>query len=287
MAIALTNKRKAWVKQFKPTKALRGTPLHYNHMAAARFNQRLQSLVRQMTEETERQIRLLFESDHAEYHFAQDDSTGAQARILSNALQKKFKQLFNSRSKGLADYMVNQQDKASKSSLHASLKELSGGLSIKTDILTDRLSNVMIASTAESVGLIRSIPQEYLGKVQGALMRSIATGRGLQDLMPKIKKISGQTDRRVQLMALDQNRKVFNAINKERMQASGIKKAEWLHSGGSNEPRKSHVAMDGKIFDLKKGMWDPDVKEWIQPGLLPYCRCTMRPVIEFEDGEEF
>jgi hypothetical protein len=33
----------------------------------------------------------------------------------------------------------------------------------------------------ENVGLIKSIPTQYLGGVQGAVMRSITTGNGMQD----------------------------------------------------------------------------------------------------------
>jgi uncharacterized protein with gpF-like domain len=57
-----------------------------------------------------------------------------------------------------------------------------------------------------------------------------------------------------------------------------------MHSNAGKEPRPTHVAMNGKPYDLAKGMWDSDEKEWVHPGQLINCRCTMKPVIEgFED----
>ena len=45
----------------------------------------------------------------------------------------------------------------------------------------------------ENVGLIKSIPAQYLNGVQGAVMRSITTGNGMQDLVPYLQKHKGIT----------------------------------------------------------------------------------------------
>jgi len=37
--------------------------------------------------------------------------------------------------------------------------------------------------------------------------------------------------------------------------------------------------MDGKKYDVAKGMWDPAVREYIFPGQLINCRCFSRSVI--------
>ena len=67
--------------------------------------------------------------------------------------------------------------------------------------------------------LIKSIPEQYFKDVTGSVMRSITTGNGLADLVPEIKKYDGQTERRAKLLALDQTRKAYNSINKQRMQS--------------------------------------------------------------------
>lgn len=281
----LTKKKKRWVAQFKPTGVIRGTTLHSNAVSAMRYQKRLDALIEPMIAETEKQLTALFRGDAAEKHFAQDESVASQARIITNGLQRKFQQLFNSKANGLADIMVNESKAVSKSSLHMSLKEMSGGLSLKTNIMTNKLEDVMIAATAENAALIKTIPQEYLGKVQGAVMRSIGTGKGLADLVPALEKYKMITKRRAKMIAYDQTRKTFNMVNKARMQNIGIKKAEWIHSGGSNDPRETHKAMNGKIFNIDEGMYDSQVQEYIQPGQLVSCRCSYRPIIEFDEGE--
>jgi hypothetical protein len=40
------------------------------------------------------------------------------------------------------------------------------------------------------------------------------------------------------------------------------------------KPRPEHVKMDGKTYNITKGMWDR-----IFPGELINCRCTGRPII--------
>lgn len=215
-----------------------------------------------------------------------DADVSSQARILTNQLEKKFNQLFAHKSRGLAEDMVKQADKTSATALHESLKELSGGLSVKTKVLSGPMKSIMKASVVENVGLIRSISEQYLQGVQGAVMRSITTGNGLQDLIPYLDRHKGITLRRANNIALDQTRKAYNSINKARMQKVGIEKFEWLHTGGSQEPRQHHIALSGKIFSFNDlPVIDPKTGQRGKPGDLPNCGCRMIPVVEFDHGE--
>lgn len=80
-------------------------------------------------------------------------------------------------------------------------------MTISASKVTDPLKNTLTASLAENVDLIKSIPQQYLSGVQQAVMRSITTGNGLQDLQPYLEKQGGVTERRATLIANDQTRK--------------------------------------------------------------------------------
>ena len=51
-----------------------------------------------------------------------------------------------------------------------------------------------------------------------------------------------------------------------------------MHSHAGKEPRLSHVAANGKRFDVGKGI-SLDGK-WVQPGEEINCRCTSRAVIK-------
>lgn len=277
----LTRRKQAWQQQFKP-QVLRGAPLNPSVAAEERYYAALAKLVRRMSEETLEALEKFFETPHAEEYFAQDDTIAAQARILTNALTRKFDGMFADISKPLAEKTVNEASQQSKSSLHLSLKDLSGGLSLKTDILTPEIQEMLSASVTENVGLIKSIASQYLQGVQGAVMRSITTGNGLQDLVPFLKNHEGVTLRRARIIAEDQSRKAFNNLNKARMQAVGIKQFEWLHSAGSLHPRPLHIAYNGKIFDFDNlPVIDPRTGVRGIPGQLINCKCRMVPVLSF------
>jgi SPP1 gp7 family putative phage head morphogenesis protein len=284
----LTQSKQEWAGRFKPS-TLRGARLNYNAALQDKYNQQLQALVSQMSEQVERSIKKLFNGEAASDFFTQDASISSQARILTNSLLSTFNSLFSRRAKSIAEKMVSRADKTSKSSLHGSLKDLSGGLMIKTDIMPDALGEALNAAVWENVELIKSISSDYLSNIQGAVMRSIQPGGGgLSELVPYMQKHKEITQRHARNIALDQTRKAFNICNSERMKAVGVKRFEWIHSGGGVHPRKEHIEMDGKIFDFDNlppiGVMYGSVVHGI-PGQLPNCRCTMAPVIEFDDGE--
>lgn len=255
---------------------------------STRYNAEMQALVSEMLRETEREVRKLFESPVAvESHVMTDASISSQARILINALQTTFSLKFAQRSKPLAERMVSQATAASATAVKRSLKSLSVGMALATASLkTGPLAEIIKASVAENVGLIRTIPEKYLDNVRGAVMRSITTGNGLQDLVPFFEKQAGQTERSAKNTALDQTRKAYQSMNAERMKAAGVKSFEWVHSGGGQKPRPDHVAMSGNVYrydDLP--VIDERTGEKGIPGQAPNCRCTSRPVLDFGDGE--
>ncbi len=284
MVQLLTDSKQKWAQAHNP-KVLRGTALNPSVSNAARYQARLDKLIKRMTAEVERELKSLFKTEPAKQYFAQDASISSQARILTNALMEKFNDIFAGVSKPIAESVTEEADKASSVAMGISLKELSGGLTISTKSISPEMVEILNASTTENVALIKSISQKYLNGVQQAVMRSITTGGGLQDLVPYLQKSKEITYRRANMIAHDQTRKAFNALNKGRMNKLGIKEFEWLHSGGSNEPRRLHIELSGKIFSLD----DPPIiqenpEERGLPGQLVNCRCRMLPVIKFNES---
>ncbi len=285
----------------KPAKkqVVRGTKLAYNAAAQKRYEQDLKDLLRSMAKEVTKQLTALFEKPVAEEFYeqqkqsAQDASIASQAKILTNKLSDKFRGLFEKKGKKIAEKMVNNSDKISATNLSSSLKKLSGDVTLKTNFSTPALKEMSQAAVTENVGLITSIADKYLSDVNGAVMRSITTGNGLKDLIPALNQYKGISERRATNIALDQTRKVYNMVNKGRMEKVGVKKFEWIHSGGGSEPRKSHQAMDGKIYSFDRL---PVInKEEVDrgkaavrgiPGQAINCGCTMAPVLEFDEEEE-
>ena len=192
MSKLLTRKKQKWANQFQP-KYLRGTALNPNITDALKYQRQLDKLINEMTTEVKKQLKKLFHTDTAKEYFAQDDSIAAQAKILTNYLTIKFNKIFAAVSKPLAETVVNNANKSSSRALHSSLEQLSGGLSLKTSSISGDIIDVINASVAENVTLIKSISEQYLSGVQQAVMRSITTGNGLQDLIPYLEKHEGIT----------------------------------------------------------------------------------------------
>jgi len=283
--LVLTKKKRARVEAQKPS-AIKGTPLNPNAAVQNKYADKLTALVAEMVRQTRKEIESLFRKTVAKEFFAEDASIASHAKSVTDELSDRFNALFADRAEGAATSMIEGAQKSSSTSLLASLRELSGGVAIKTSMVPEALVPVVQASVAENVGLIKSISADYMQKVEGAVMRSITTGNGLADLIPSLEKLDGMTKRRAENIAYDQTRKVYNNVNKARMQAVGVKKFEWLHTGGSQHPRKDHIALSGKVFSFDNlPVIDPRTGERGIPGQAPNCRCRMVPVIEFADDD--
>lgn len=140
------------------------------------------------------------------------------------------------------------------------------------------------AVAAENVALIRSIPRKYHEAVEQKVWNAVRGGSDLNKLSAELRKAHKITVDRAALIARDQNAKAKAVIERVRQQELGISRGIWQHSAAGKEPRPTHVAMDGKPYSLARGMWDSDEGEYVHPGQLINCRCTMRPVIEgFEE----
>lgn len=265
-------------------RTLKGKTLRVAVSIESRMAESILKAIDRMTRETEREIRKLFEANNYAGDYGMDANIGAQARILMNGLNVQFDQMFARVATPITETMLDQVDKNSAATLKSSLLDMAGTMTFKTDIMTGPLQEMIAASAAESVALIKRVPAKYLDQITGNVMRAITQGNGLQDIVPMLEKQKVQVRNWAQNVAMDQTRKVYNGLNAGRMQALGIEKYRWVHSGGSNQPRDYHQhVLNGQIFSLDK---DPiiQLKPRVRgkPGFLPYCRCTMCPVIEID-----
>lgn len=135
------------------------------------------------------------------------------------------------------------------------------------------------AVVADNVGLIRNLQASYYNRIQQDVWASVRAGADMSTLSKKLQGSYDITTKRAALIARDQNAKAKAVIENTRRKELGIKFGIWQHSSAGVEPRPTHVAMDGKRFDLNEGMWDSDEKEWVWPGQLINCRCTSRAII--------
>lgn len=149
---------------------------------------------------------------------------------------------------------------------------------------TTRSVQAYHAVVSEQVNLIKSIPSEYLKDVSTSVWQSVMNGGDMAKLSKDLQKNYNVTARRAAIIARDQNNKAKAVIEQTRRQELGITEAIWRHSSGGKVPRPSHVAHDGKRYNIATGWYDPDEGAYIWPGTLINCRCTSKAVIPaFED----
>ena len=275
----LTKKREQYVDQ-RAHGVLVGKPLAYPAGVADRYRRELDRMAAQMHKAYERELEALWKELGPD--MAQDASLASQARMALARLQKRFGALFKERAPAITERMLGGVDKASATGLAASLKDLSGGITLKTDVMPAALRESLKAATYENVALIKSIPQQYHDRIEGAVMRSIQqVGEGRKTIMEEVRRIGGMDERRIKIIADDQVRKQTTAANYERAKSLGITKARWLHSSGGVDKRPKHVAFSGKVFELDNPPAIGDKGERVLPGQAINCRCTWTPVVEW------
>ena len=272
---------------------IKGKPLNPPAAVEQRYYAALHALIGRMTAEAEFELKKLFKTDAAEEYFAQDRagfaqdaSISSQARILTNAMLKKYTDLFASLSKPMAEEFAEQSDKSSDVAVKSSIRGMTDQVTLSTKTITSGvLNDILNATVTENVALIKSIPAQYLGGVQQAVMRSITTGNGMQELVPYLQKHKGITLRRARMIASDQVKKSFSALSKARMEKAGIKEYIWRHTAGSRHPRKLHIEMDGNKYRYDDPpVIDEKTGERGIPGQAINCHCRMVPILSF--GEE-
>ena len=120
---------------------------------------------------------------------AQDDAL--PATNLADAvreLAKRWLDNFDEAAPRLAAWFAKSVQLRSDAALKRILRD--GGFSVKWQI-TPEMQDVMNATITEQVGLIKSIPQQYLTQVEGMVMRSVQTGRDLGRLAKDLQKQFG------------------------------------------------------------------------------------------------
>jgi uncharacterized protein with gpF-like domain len=283
------------VKRRKAKVIWRGKVLRPSAAIQQKYLAKINAMVDAMIKETRREVEKLFDQDYAHEHFG-TDSVGidaaplaSQTRILTNRLKKKYDQLFGKNAFGISDMMVDATNRHSFATSMAAAKDLptlrdvGAKLTLNFKNLDAPTRNILKSSADRSADFIKTIPEKYLNSVSQAMFTSVTSGNGMQDLIPFFEKFDTGTKNWVHNTAMDQTRKTYQGLSIGRMKKVGVKKGEWIHSGGSQHPRPLHEAFDGKTFDLDVGAPIGDDDDNVLPGDDVNCRCSFVPVIEDDD----
>lgn len=209
------------------------------------------------------------------------------AEAMRQALRKRMRQWerrFNEGASSLAEWFAQTSLAAASGAVAHSVGSAAGVAASKIATrfkMTRAMNNSLASIVYENTALIRSIPQKCMLEVEGLVMRAVRTGYDAGRLTDELEQRFGVTRRRAEFISRDQCNKATEALTRTRMEEIGVTEAIWIHTSIGREPRSNHVAFHGRRFRLSEGLYDDNkyVQKYIQPGELPNCYCTKRPVI--------
>ena len=248
--------------------------IHANRGAEARYRRALEELIKEMSNSAEYWLAAQYRQAPPE--IAEDALPAAEMAARVREVSKRWIARFNDMADDIAKRFTSGAIKATDNSFQSALKDAGWAVDFK---MTRAMQDVAKASVVENVALIKSIPQQYFTEVEGIVMRGYSRGRDLQEITTELQSRYGITQRRAALIARDQSNRLTASTTQARRLELGIKQAEWQHSHAGKEPRKSHVAANGKVFEIEKGCYIDG--EWILPGTKINCRCTSRSILPF------
>lgn len=235
---------------------------------------------------------------------------GASPQAIADEIEQTLylaTQAYGHRVKSILDNWIlgvdrSVQDKIYES-MHAAL-----GIDITAVLQRPDVADAMSVAGMRAAGLITKMPQDYLGKIAGAVADNFA-GNGLPEgrsLIEQIQHISGVEYKRAKLLARDQTSKLTGALVAVRQQSVGVEMYIWRTSKDErvvgdptgispvgNSKHGDHYHMEGFYFkwsdnsvysDDEGATWKPRPATWSQsiPGNDIQCRCFGESVISPE-----
>lgn len=241
---------------------------------SAWYRMRLQRLVREMARSMLLHVRAAWK--RADPDIAADESPTVTLKRALSKWGTRWTRRLNLASKALAKEFAERSGRDYDERLQKILRDAGWTVEFRP---TERMKEAYRTVIAEQVNLIRSIPAKFLKDVESTVWTGVMRGGDMEHISKQIQHNYGVSYRRAAFIARDQESKARAVMERARRVELGIKQAVWRHSHAGKTPRPSHVRMDGKAYDIEKGMWDPDVGRFVMPGELPNCRCSSRAII--------
>lgn len=211
-------------------------------------------------------------------------SIGDGKRIVNDGLFSDFKSAFSKTAntvkakvsgiaETLAKTVVSKQGQQSDSQLSDMILRQTG-IDFSGLMSDEALGDAFDEAVSANIALINSLPQQYLDRIEFAVMASLQAGTLNATLADDLLKIEGITKNRAKLIARDQLGKINSRLSQLRQQSLGITHYYWSTS------------LDERVRD-KHRRWEGDLIAWDNPppdghpGQAVQCRCTAIPDLDF------
>jgi uncharacterized protein with gpF-like domain len=154
-----------------------------------------------------------------------------------------------------------------------------------------RVTDTVRADIRECIESLPDIDKRHFAEIYDAALSSFLRGRDIHVLYNALinSGIDGVTKNRARQIALYVDNRATSLMDKERQESLGFKYGVWRSSGApcmvnAKEPNlhdieqaKAHVAADGKLFEIGKGMLLNG--RWTWPGREEGCKCIWTVVM--------
>lgn len=216
---------------------------------------------------------------------------GTSASVIAQAIEDALLQAqlhYGRQVNGIIDRWVAGVDREVQNALHRTMYDALG-VDVAGMLAQPDVKDMLDLAGTQAAMLIKTIPQQYLGKVAEAVADNFA-GRDLPEgrsLLQQIQHIGGVSYRRAKVIARDQTSKLTASLNEHRQSAVGIEEYVWRtvkdervvgRPGGvspvGNPKHMDHYHREGKTF-----RWDNPPSDG-HPGYPIQCRCWAEPVID-------
>lgn len=269
-----------------------GKPLVANAGLEDAYSSELKKLIDRMVADYRAELSDAFNAPPVEEHFTEDASATHYLKRTLQKLDRKWRTIFAPFAKRHAEAFTAKANKYSEFSAKHSLKQL--GIDEPKDAQTAEIKETLQASIQENVALITNIQEKFANDIEGVVFRSVASNnpeeQGSDKVLSFLMDQGNMTKRRAQLIAEDQNSKLYTNLNKVRMEQNGVSKFKWRHSSASKYPRESHIRREKDDIGYGPGiyrfdspeLWEGPENDQGLPGEAIRCRCRMIPIIDVD-----
>lgn len=227
------------------------------------YRRKLQEINAEMQKDIQREVLAYLEQKRAQDAFK-------DWREFFKTLRLTYYRKYEEIGRILSEELVRKTDARTRAQIRRKLKEIGWTIS---PIMNEPDKDILREIIKNNVALIKSIPQQYIRRVQQVTMKAVAIGGDKQKLTSMIKRVGEMSDNRAAMIARDQINKATQTLAVVNAQKFGATKGRWIHIPGKYSYRITHKEMNGKVFELAKGMYDKEVGKYVKPGELYACNC--------------
>lgn len=256
-------------------------PVRVSRKLELDYTRALLAIVDDMHTETVKALMPLIEQPSIGDSVMVGDGLFSSFKTAFNKVSLSIKNRVSEIADALAELVVSKQRLDVDAQLIDLIQKQTGlGL---TGLAQDEAINEAIAvARAAQVALIKSLPQQYLDRVEQAVMASIQAGASQfnEELDEALAKIESLTQNRAKLIARDQMGKITSRISQVRQQSLGITHYTWVTMrdpavrGAPNYYSfYNHNKRDNMVFEWSNPVGDG------HPGQPINCRCVAIPYV--------